>query len=360
MSNDAAQKEQMVLGSEAFNCGIQKSLIHAGKSPIEYVDGTKVYFHYKSVVQEDGSILDDSKLLNEKKPMEIIIGKKFKLEIWERALKTMWLNEVAKFSVVKELLYDYPVVAKQLREYYESLDDCSSHSHSHHGHSHQNPKKSTTTNNNNHRSHCCGYNLIEHGVGYSDLDSLLKQPKDLDFILELVRVEQPGEYLKDAWSLSDQERIAKVPQLKEEGNRLFGQQLFEQAAAKYEQSLGFLEQLMLKEKPNEPEWRQFNDAKLLVLFNFSLCKFHLGDFYGCLEHTTSIVEQKPDHVKALYRRAKAHVAVWSFEEARRDFEACLRLDDTLSKDIGAQLNYINQLALKHDRQERQKFKGKLF
>lgn len=35
--------------------------------------------------------------------MELILGKKFKLPIWERALKTMWINEVAKFSVDKEV-----------------------------------------------------------------------------------------------------------------------------------------------------------------------------------------------------------------------------------------------------------------
>ena len=64
-----------------------------------------MYFHYKTLIQETGVVLDDSKKLNEHKPMEIIIGKKFKLEIWERALKTMWLNEVAKFSVVKEVIH---------------------------------------------------------------------------------------------------------------------------------------------------------------------------------------------------------------------------------------------------------------
>ena len=50
-------------------------------------------------------MLDDSKKMNEKKPMELIVGKKFKLEIWARALTTMWLNEVARFQVVKEVSY---------------------------------------------------------------------------------------------------------------------------------------------------------------------------------------------------------------------------------------------------------------
>jgi AH receptor-interacting protein len=55
------------------------------------------------VLQEDGTVLDDSKKINKDKPMELILGKKFKLPIWERALKTMWVDEVAKFSVDKEV-----------------------------------------------------------------------------------------------------------------------------------------------------------------------------------------------------------------------------------------------------------------
>jgi hypothetical protein len=44
MADNVLAKEQMVLGPEALNCGIQKRLVHAGKAPIEYVDGTKVCF----------------------------------------------------------------------------------------------------------------------------------------------------------------------------------------------------------------------------------------------------------------------------------------------------------------------------
>ena len=34
--------EKMVMGPEAFDCGIQKKLIYAGKTPVDYEDGTKV------------------------------------------------------------------------------------------------------------------------------------------------------------------------------------------------------------------------------------------------------------------------------------------------------------------------------
>jgi hypothetical protein len=40
--------ERMVMGVEALDCGIKKNLIHAGKTPVEYVDGTKVNCQYFS------------------------------------------------------------------------------------------------------------------------------------------------------------------------------------------------------------------------------------------------------------------------------------------------------------------------
>ena len=42
--SEQQSEEKMVLGPEAFNCGIQKSLIYAGKESVEYVDGTKVFY----------------------------------------------------------------------------------------------------------------------------------------------------------------------------------------------------------------------------------------------------------------------------------------------------------------------------
>ena len=306
----------------------------------------KVYFHYKTLIQESGTVIDDSKASNAKKPMEIIIGKKFKLEVWEQALKTMWLNEVAKFSVVKELLFDYPIAAKQLREYYESTSDCCSHKHPHEA----KPQ----------RQHCCGFNLMENGVGYADLDELLKNPKPLDFIFELVAVERPGEYVKESWSLTEDERLDLIPKLKQEGNELVRQKLYEKAIAKYEEAIRYLEQFMLKEKPNDTEWNELNEQKLPILFNFSLCLFHMNEFYRCIEHTSTILEHQPNNVKALFRRGKSHVAVWNVDEARADFARCRLLDASLHADIDAQLSHLNQLVLKREKEERDKFKGKLF
>lgn len=46
-------------------------------------------------------MIDDSKKTG--KPMELIIGKKFKFEVWEAIVKKMSLNEVASFRVDKSV-----------------------------------------------------------------------------------------------------------------------------------------------------------------------------------------------------------------------------------------------------------------
>ena len=63
----------------------------------------QVKFHY--VVRqcdEERKIVDDSR--KDQKPLELIIGKKFKLEVWEKCIKTMRQGEVASFTVVPQVM----------------------------------------------------------------------------------------------------------------------------------------------------------------------------------------------------------------------------------------------------------------
>lgn len=48
-----------------------------------------------------GDIIDDSR--NFSQPVEILIGKQFKLEVWETIVQTMAVNEVAEFHVEKNV-----------------------------------------------------------------------------------------------------------------------------------------------------------------------------------------------------------------------------------------------------------------
>lgn len=59
---------------------------------------TQVAFHFVTkLTDEAGTIIDDSRKMG--KPMELVLGKKFKLEVWETIVQLMSLNEVASFTV---------------------------------------------------------------------------------------------------------------------------------------------------------------------------------------------------------------------------------------------------------------------
>jgi len=58
----------------------------------------QVVFHYRTALC-DGTVLDDSRTMGgQAKPMELILGKKFKLAVWERVVITMRTGEVADFT----------------------------------------------------------------------------------------------------------------------------------------------------------------------------------------------------------------------------------------------------------------------
>lgn len=45
--------------------------------------------------------------MGEGKPLDLVLGKKFKLEVWEAILQKMAVNEVAQFTVDKSVSNKY-------------------------------------------------------------------------------------------------------------------------------------------------------------------------------------------------------------------------------------------------------------
>ncbi|CAF1221555.1 unnamed protein product [Rotaria sp. Silwood1] len=333
----------MIYGPDASKCPIKKQVLNAGKEPsIDFVDEMKIFFHFLTTTQ-DGTVIDDSRKY--KKPMEITLGHKFKLDCWETCLKTMRLGEIAKFSVDKELIGVYPAVAKQIRDYYKNQMKEHKHDDNHENH------------------HCCGFMALEQGLGHQDLDKLMRHPEPLDFTFELIKVLRPGEFEKDTYLLNDEEKQHQIPDLKLAGNNLYNAGKFEEAANKYGQALQFFEDLMLKEKPNDVEWRKLDLQRRPLLLNFIQCKLKLGDFYSAIEHATTILDSEPTNIKARYRRAKAHVGVWNIEEAKNDYKYLLsniKNDDNLHTLVQCELQQLIQAEHEKYQEDKSRLSGKLF
>lgn len=118
----------------------------------------------------------------------------------------MRVGEVSSFTTKRMYTHSYPIVAKTLRDNFLPKPP---------GHDHKHQKAS---------SHMCGMMAMqaEGGLGYDDLNLLMKEPEDLEFIFELLSVEQPEDYQKEGWQMDADEKLDSVPQLKAEGNAMFG------------------------------------------------------------------------------------------------------------------------------------------
>ncbi|XP_026530505.1 aryl-hydrocarbon-interacting protein-like 1 [Notechis scutatus] len=198
--------------------GVKKKILHGGYGKLpHFQDGSKT-------LKDDfeRTVIDDSR--NSGVPMEIIVGKMFKIEVWETLLTSMRINEVAEFWCDAIHTGMYALVSKGLREIAEGKDPLHRLHH-----------------------HCGMGNMFDyHSTGYEDLDELQRTPQPLIFIMELFKVEDPSSYKRDTWAMSSDEKLAAVPKLHTEGNRLVLSRKFKEAAEKYQEAVICLRNLQVK------------------------------------------------------------------------------------------------------------------
>ena len=208
-------------------------------------------------------------------------------------------------------------------------------------------------------THTCGFGAMQ-GTGHADLDRLYRQRKPLTFQLELLQVEQPGEYKKDSWAMSAEEKDGAIDRLREEGNALYRAGNRAEACDKYFEALGYLEELSLRKKPKSDEWEAIERRKVPLLLNYSQCMLLKGDFAEVIRHTTTVLEVDRDNIKALFRRAKAHAASWDEEAAEADFERVVQLDPSLAGSVGRERVRMEEGLERERETERTQWQGKLF
>lgn len=273
--------------------------------------------------------------------MELYIGKKFKFELWEEWIQDMRVEEISQIDLNWSLCSSvYPLLSKSYRNFANPSN-----------------KQSEAA---RQATHCCGLQA-KTGYGYKDLDQLVESPPaQLRFTLELIQVEYPETVDKELWIMNESEMTESVPALRAEGNTLFSERKYQEASFKYRKALAILEQLLLREKPGDDEWNKLDRMKIPLLSNLSQCELYLEQYYQAIEHTTEVLAKDSENVKALFRRAKAHSAVWNVEQSKADFVKVIQLDPTLLTSVNILLKQLDQRIRDRNAQDTDRLKGKLF
>lgn len=79
-------------------------------------------------------------------------------------------------------------------------------------------------------------------------------------------MQQPSEYNRETWALSDEERLKAVPVLHGHGNKLFKQGEYEKATQKYKEAIICLKNVQTK------VWSQTSALGRLLFFELPLFK----------------------------------------------------------------------------------------
>ncbi|KAM6971972.1 AH receptor-interacting protein [Aplochiton taeniatus] len=316
--------------------GISKKVVSPGKGQLSaFPDGTKVVFHYRSSLC-DGTVLDDSRNMGGcSKPMELILGKKFKLAVWEKLVSGMRQEEIADFTCDTKHTALYPLVSQSLRNISLGKDPLEG------------------------QRHCCGIAQIHshHSLGHQDLDQLQANPQPLVFTIELLEVLVPGSYRLDIWAMTDEEKLEAVPQIHEEGNALYKEGQIKQAAEKYHNAIACLKNLQMKERPGDETWIKLDNMTTPLLLNYCQCQLLQGQYYEVIEHCSSLLCKYEDNVKAYFKRGKAHAAVWNEVEARADFAKVVELDPTLGPSATKELGAMDKRIRAKEKEDKGRYKS---
>lgn len=76
-----------------------------------------------------------------------------------------------------------------------------------------------------------------------------------------------------------------------------------------------------------------------------------------LGDVTRILVIFADNVKAYFKRAKAHAAVWNAAEAQADFAKVLQLDPSLGPVVSRELRNLETRLRQKDDEDKIRFKG---
>ncbi|GAV65465.1 FKBP_C domain-containing protein/TPR_1 domain-containing protein/TPR_11 domain-containing protein [Cephalotus follicularis] len=139
-----------------------------------------------------------------------------------------------------------------------------------------------------------------------------------------------------------------------QGNRLFKEEKFELAKAKYEKVLREFNHV---NPQDDEEGKVFSETRNLLNLNVAACFLKMGECRKSIEACNKVIDTNPVHVKALYRRGMAYMAAGDFEEAKSDFRMMTKIDKSSEPDATAALLKLKQKEQEVKKKAQKQFKG---
>ncbi|XP_076941202.1 uncharacterized protein LOC143610680 [Bidens hawaiensis] len=112
-----------------------------------------------------------------------------------------------------------------------------------------------------------------------------------------------------------QKILVQMNEAKVEGNKLFGEGMYEEALLKYDYAIQLA-----------PEMPSSSEIRSICHNNRATCFFKLGKYDDTVKECSKALELNPTYLKALIRRGEAHEKLENYDEAIADMKKILELD----------------------------------
>eukprot|EP01065_Artemidia_motanka_P029851 TRINITY_DN35914_c0_g1_i1.p1 TRINITY_DN35914_c0_g1~~TRINITY_DN35914_c0_g1_i1.p1 ORF type:complete len:450 (+),score=164.59 TRINITY_DN35914_c0_g1_i1:63-1412(+) len=168
------------------------------------------------------------------------------------------------------------------------------------------------------------------------------------------------ERAKSRWHLKDDERIPVATEAKEEGNQLYKAKKLVRAQRKYQKAVDILDHEYGVD--DEATVKDMRKLKLPCLTNLAAVQLGLGRNAECIENCGKALELDGQCVKAILRRAKAHLAMDNWSECEADLERILGSAiaegiDSGNADAKRELERLRKRTRAQDKKDKRAFAG---
>lgn len=177
----------------------------------------------------------------------------------------------------------------------------------------------------------------------------------LQFELQLLDWDEHPEKLRH---LSHAETIDLAERLKAEGNTLFVKQNeLTRAVCKYKRALACLDADDAASEPSDAERNKQQALESACFLNLAACQLKQSQYKEAAESCRRVLANEPDSAKAHFRLGKALAGTDDLDEAKKELEQALALEDL--GEIRRELKLVEQRLRAHEKKQQQ-FYGKLF
>ena len=256
---------------------------------------------------------------------------------------------------------------------------------------------------------CSAHANSEFMTSLTDLQKIDGYP--LEYEIELLSVQERGEYLLEPWEMTVPERFEEAVNLKTEGNGLYKTSDLKKALEKYTRALIMVESLsnspevadvkrdlkLQNDEKQRQDWLktqnktehglyqerkefrsnitskslsftmdELDTLDISLRLNFSACQLKLGEYQKVIIQCSEILNRDPYNLKAFFRRSEAYIHIGrDLDFATNDMNSFRTILDKLDKcrkrpewaDLSRIEKMIQEKLVFHQEKEKQLYSG---